>query len=43
MPGWAKGLIVTLCVVFALVIGALVVGIVYVASNKDAWKARAGK
>jgi len=40
MPGWAKALIVTLCVVVALVIGALVVGIVYVASNKDAWKAR---
>jgi len=40
MPGWAKALIVTLCVVFTVVIGALVVGIVYVASNKDAWKAR---
>jgi hypothetical protein len=38
MPGWAKALIGTLCVVVALVIGALVVGIVYVARNKDATK-----
>jgi len=40
MPGWAKALIATLCVVVALVIGAVVVGIVYVASHKDAWKAQ---
>jgi len=40
MPGWAKALIGTLGVVVALVIGALVVGIVYVARNKDAWRAQ---
>jgi len=40
MPGWAKALIGTLCVVVALVIAAVVVGIVYVARNKGAWKAQ---
>jgi len=40
MPGWAKALIGTLGVVVALVMGALVVGIVYVARNKDAWRAQ---
>jgi hypothetical protein len=40
MPGWAKALIISLCVVVALVIVALVVGVVYVARNKDAWRAQ---
>lgn len=40
MPGWAKALLGTLCVVVVLVIGALVVGLVYVARNKDAWRAK---
>ena len=40
MPGWAKALLITLGVVVVLVIGAIVVGIVYVARNKDAWRAK---
>jgi len=40
MPGWAKTLIGILCVVAFFVISALVVGIVYVARNKDAWRAK---
>ena len=41
MPGWAKGLLIILAVVFALVIGAIVAGVIYVAHNKDAWRAKA--
>jgi hypothetical protein len=40
MPGWAKALLGTLGVLAILVLGALVVGIVYVARNKAAWKAK---
>jgi hypothetical protein len=40
MPGWAKTLLGILCVVAVLVIGALVLGIVYVVRNKDAWRAK---
>lgn len=40
MPGWAKALLITLGVIVVLVVGAIVVGIVYVARNKDAWQAK---
>ena len=40
MPGWAKAILITLGVIVVLVIGAIVVGIVYVARNKDAWRAK---
>lgn len=40
MPGWAKALLGTLGVVVALVLGVIILGIVYVARNKDAWTAK---
>jgi hypothetical protein len=40
MPGWAKALLIILAVVVVLVVGAVVIGVVYVAGHKDAWRAR---
>jgi hypothetical protein len=40
MPGWAKALLITLAVILVIVIGAVVIGVVYVARNKDAWLAK---
>jgi hypothetical protein len=40
MPGWAKGLLITLAVIVVLVVCAVVIGVVYVARNKDAWLAK---
>jgi hypothetical protein len=40
MPGWAKVILGTLAVLVVRVIVALLAGIVYVAHNKDAWRAK---
>jgi hypothetical protein len=40
MPGWAKGLLITLGIVGVLVVAAIAIGVVYVARNKEAWKAK---
>jgi len=40
MPGWAKGLLITLGIVVVLVVGVIVIGVVYVARNKGAWQAK---
>jgi hypothetical protein len=40
MPGWAKALLIVLGIVVVLVVGAVVIGVVYVARNKDAWVAK---
>src|SRR5215471_11865774 len=40
MPGWAKTLLIILGVVVVLAIGGIIIGVIYVASNKDAWLAK---
>ena len=40
MPGWAKALLIILGVMVVLVIGAVVIGVIYLASHKEEWRVR---
>jgi hypothetical protein len=40
MPGWLKILLSVIAVIVLLVIVAVVAGVIYVAKNKDAWRAK---
>lgn len=40
MRGWLKALLIVLGVLVILIVGAVIIGVVYVARNKDAWLAK---